>query len=484
MADVTTPFRIRIPKGTSTFVVQVPRDHFREDRKFFFNHLQLTPDFFSLDAETQRLDADPDLDQVKSVEVQVILTYPDAKVYGVYQNAPKTKFSVVAVQKVNAAFEQVKPSYTYTSPFFFDWVDANMDSDHIPNEYVPELATLYYNEDYNERAHFNWLPSSVRRLPGVNNFLPPILYNKFESTLTDRIRLRMWMGPFTKVSFSSLEPFVTHFGFDESVFGPLGQHRQYHLVNDSSFYRPVAVATSAPLLELFSKVDWRIVVSVSEKKLVTEPHQIELTKREWKKDRAVFEALWSYFDKVSQLTNTKFSLAYDKETRIFSFYMPSADTVHVSVHSSPDFAARLGFGETEIITKNMKAQPSVDPNMFSQAMRNARSVVYDTGPIVCTLEDSASNRTSGTVDQFMAALYPDVSGTLNMPQSICSCAANAVHIKPIVQSWQGHVPIAFRLLRIYEDQKMADFRWNSDAYIIGTLQGTCLPQNGIKTGQL
>lgn len=106
-----------------------------------------------------------------------------------------------------------------------------------------------------------------------------------------------------------------------------------------------------------------------------------------------------------------------------------------------------------------------------QAQRKALALVYDTGPIVCTLDQVASNTTSGTEDQFMAVLYPDVSGILSMPQSTCSCKANAVHLQVLTQSNAALVPITFRLLRIYDNEKSANFQWKNDAYVYGVLQG-------------
>jgi hypothetical protein len=106
-----------------------------------------------------------------------------------------------------------------------------------------------------------------------------------------------------------------------------------------------------------------------------------------------------------------------------------------------------------------------------QAQKKALALVYDTGPIVCTLDQVASNTTCGTEDQIMAIVYPTVSGILDMEQSMCSCKGNAVHIHALTQSNAARVPISFRLLRIYDDEKMANFLWKNDAYAYGSFQG-------------
>jgi hypothetical protein len=121
----------------------------------------------------------------------------------------------------------------------------------------------------------------------------------------------------------------------------------------------------------------------------------------------------------------------------------------------------------------MQAMPQEDQINIVDAKKKALSVVYDTGPILCTLDQMSSNTTSGALDQTMAALYPHESGILAMPQSVCSCSSNLTSIHPLTQTSAAHVPVTFRLLRIYEDQTISDFAWKCNAYVYGVLQGTC-----------
>ena len=139
----------------------------------------------------------------------------------------------------------------------------------------------------------------------------------------------------------------------------------------------------------------------------------------------------------------------------------------------PEFAHRLGFGSESLIMKGMQAAPQEDRLSISDAKKKALSVVFDTGPILCTLDQMSSNTTSGALDHYMAALYPHESGILSMPQSVCSCTSNLTPIHALTQASAANVPVTFRLLRIYEDQSISDFAWKCNAYIYGVLQGTC-----------
>jgi hypothetical protein len=147
--------------------------------------------------------------------------------------------------------------------------------------------------------------------------------------------------------------------------------------------------------------------------------------------------------------------------------------VSVIVQCEPEFAHRLGFGNQNVITKGMQAISQEDRYSILDAKKKALTVVYDTGPILCTLDQMSSNTTGGALDQIMAALYPHESGILTMPQSVCSCTSNLTPIHAKTHASAAKVPITFRLLRIYEDQSISDFRWKCNGYIYGVLQGTC-----------
>jgi hypothetical protein len=473
-ADVdNTPFRIAIPSGVSTFTIKVPHHYLRSTRKFFFNQLELAPDFFSLEAEKLKLDADPDLDQTVETSVQVKITYMEPRtVYApVYQNASTTTKTIDFIEKINEHFEKHKPDYAYTTPFFFDWIDASLNEEKEPKKYVPLVAHSYYNEPYYAVLHSDRLPASVRELDGVNNFLPPIGTMEAQASYQARIRLRMWMAPVSKVTFSSNMPFVTDLGFSYEQLGQSVKN-QYHIVNDKSYWLPVAVGVRAPNTTI-TKTDVRITVSAASTHLINRINKISVTKRDWLDDGKLYPHLSELFSQTSRYNNTIFSLGFNNAEKRYMFHFPVSDNVTVIISCQPELAMRLGFGAVTNIVRGMQAEPQMDRYSIYDAQKKALALVYDTGPLLCTLDQVSSNQTSGALDQFMAALYPHQSGILKMPQSVCSCAANAVHINAITQSSAAQVPITFRLLRIYDDEKVADFSWKNDAFIYGILQGIC-----------
>ena len=475
-AEVSTHFRIPIDIGHSTFTVRVPRHHLNGNRKFFFSQLNLIPDYFSQEATKQELDADPDKDNFMEVDLSVKIKFENQKTTfapdGYANTSSKSKLTD-AMAAINEFYEQHKPSFANTSPCFFDWVDIMVGQTQAIEDYVPAMAPIYYNKNFDALEHLDFLPQSVRNVPGANNFKPPIGTFASPTAFADRIRLRFWMAPYTRVVFSSKDPMASDFGFLESQLGEFNlQYKQYILVNTNSYYTPVMIAKLAPNVKL-GRPAFKMGIVPHVPYLQGWLYKFQIKKKDYYDNIKLFEALQEYFKQTSQATNTVFSISYDVPKKQFVFNFPESDKVAVSIKCEPDFANRLGFGYVATITKGMQSLPQDDPGNIFDAKKKALTVVYDTGPILCTLDQMSSNTTSGALDQNMAALYPHESGILSMPQSVCSCSSNLTTIHPLTQASAAYVPVTFRLLRIYEDQSISDFAWKCKAYIYGVLQGTC-----------
>lgn len=476
-AEVSTHFRIPILSGQSTFSVRVPRHHLESNRKFFFSQLNLVPDYFSQDAEDQNLDADPDLDQTVETNVFLKIKYEDyKKVYmpNPFTNTATTPKMKDVIANINAYFENLKPDFAITTPLFIDWIDIVEEKakQEILN-YVPKLCQIYYSAE-NTANFTDFLPSSARMVEKVNNFMPPLGTMISSQAFADRIRLRFWMAPFTKVIFSSKEPFANDFGFMEDQLGVYNlQYKQYHLTNDTPGWKIMMTGKLAPKLDLTRK-DFKLAVIPS--RSINEGYigKIQMKKRDWLDDQKLAQALALRFQNSIGLSNVMFSFGFDTDEKKFYFKFPASDVVSIIIKCEPRFAHRLGFGFEDTITKGMKALPKAVRETITDAKKKALTVVYDTGPILCTLDQMSSNTTSGAMDHYMAALYPHESGILAMPPpSVCSCSANLTSIHPMTQSLAALVPITFHLLRIYEDQSIRDFQWKCNGYIYGVLQGTC-----------
>jgi hypothetical protein len=475
-AEVDTHFRIPVRSGQSTFTVQIPQHHLLDTRRrFFFSELHVIPDFFSLEAEKLRLDADIQEDQVLEKDVKVRIVYDDPKkFYGApFDRGTATSYPDDLVAKINQHFESRKPDYCHTTPLFIDWIDKAMhDTMEIP-KYVQELAEIYYGEEYDEVKHKNKLPLSVRELEGTNNYLAPIGGTMdYENQYDTRILLRLWLAPYTRVVLSNIYIFTNDLGFNAAEMGQL-IHKQHHLINDTDHWVVKLTAREAPRPQI-SKIKFILHAWVSSNPVVSRIKRISIAERDWNSDAKLIQTLAAAFKQTSHSTNVAFSVAFNDTTKTYEFKFPETEAVTVQVICETDFAYRLGFGFSGIILRGMTAKPQKDRQSNDDAQKRASAVVYDTGPIICQLDNLCSNTTSGTNYQTMAALYPHASGTLSMPRWGGSYpGSGAVRIAVNMHAGAANYPVTFRLLRIYDNQAIKDFIWNCDAYVYGVLKGAC-----------
>jgi hypothetical protein len=480
--DVSTPFRIAIPNGHSGFTLKVPSHYVKDEppRRFYFSHLEVIPDFYSMEAEKLELDADPVMDTMVERDVQVKIHYKDPKgAYGLgYEHNAHAWNTLNLIKQINKHFETQKPNFAHTTPFFIDWIDKVLEENQTSKDYVPMQTLVYYNEEYDEAKHLNALPDSVRNVDGANNFLPPVssAMKKMGSLFEERIRLRFWMAPFTVAVFSNINLFTNGLGFKYDDFGSKVS-RQYHVVNDSAYWK-IAVAEVAPKLELAVN-PFRLSMRAAESTNLSRIKHVSLVYRDWLNNTKVATTLQEAFKQSSRSFNVIFSLGYNTTTKTFAITFPEASSaVEVSILCDPEFSHRLGFGYGTLIVKGMEAKPQKERHSVKEAHLSALSVVYDTGPIICQLDNVSSNTTSGLTDKTVASLYPHRSGTLKMPRVYWECASqlrnasSAFSVQINRHSTGAFYPISFRLKRIYDDGSFADFKWTCDAFVHGSLQGT------------
>ena len=483
--DVSTPFRIAIPSGHSGFTIRVPMHYIEEEpsRRYHFDYLEVMPDYFSMEAEKLELDADPQLNKMVERDIQVKIHYKDPKTaYGTgFEHNAASWNTVKLIKQINKHFELKKPDFALTQPFFIDWIDAELEKSNSAKDYVPLQTLVYYNEEYDEAKHLNVLPEAVRDLDGVNNFLPPLSgVMQPKALFEERIRLRFWMAPFTVAVFSNVNLFTTGLGFNLDDFGKK-KYNQYHVVNDTAFWVPMMTGHVAPKLEL-PVGPFKLTLRTSEDINLSRIKHVAMSQLDWLDNAKVATTLGEAFKQASRSFNTQLSLNFHQTTKTFSISFPEdSDAVDVSIVCDPEFSHRLGYGYGTLITKGMTAKPQKERHSVKDAHLSALSVVFDTGPIICQLEQVSSNTTTGLTDKTVACLYPHRSGTLRMPRVNCECAvqsrvsSNSFPILVNSHTTGAFYPVHFRLKRIYDDGSCSDFKWTCDSFVQGSLKGACLP---------
>lgn len=475
-------FRVPIPRGQSTFTLNLPHRYLQDAcRRFFFGEIKLVPNFYSLDAERLKLDADPAMDLPLTRTFQAKIFFVDAKlVYGSeYVNSTALTKTEDLVGAINGHFESQKPEYVVSTPFFIDWVDTSLMKKRIDNnieETVAAGSEMYYGSAFDRDQFGNALPASARNMVGVNNFVMPRMATTGADIFNKRIRLRLWMGPYTKAVFSNIQIFVEDLGFEVEQMGR-GFGNQIHLSNNRSVWFPVAVAKGPPN-ETFTKREFKLRIWAIGPLQLVKPRSVTLLGREWLDDVELTKAVSAAIGELSTASNFKFSFSFNTTNKTYILTFPQTDLFNIHLLCQPEFAQRIGMGYEAFLTKTHKAEKQKDRMEHSQeANKRAAAVVFDTGPIACVLDDMSSNTTSQSLDQIMTSLYPTSDGTLSMPPFTFWSSPFSRSVSLGVNRYTGSATsqVTFRLLRIYDDQKLSNFSWLCDGYVFGVLQGVCFP---------
>lgn len=465
--DVNIPFRVLIPNGEATFTVRVCHDYLQH-RQFYFSQMIMYPDYFSLQAEKLNLEAKQEKDTVIRSGLSLRATIANPKVvYGDdLKLAGTNKPMIELIRQFNSHFEAQKPSFCPVTPVFLDWTDLltpAMKED--PNNTVPYMTDALYDEDYDEIKHAGFLPASARFHPEINHHLPPI--GSMPADYDTRMRLRLWMAPKVRLAFSNLD-LLTQMGF--TAKHTTSKRKQEILENNTERYL-VITADRAPLVNVPS-VAFKVSVSVTEAVRRSKKLDFEMTKSNWLDHHMLAQELSNNLKALSLELNITFSMAYNDTEKKFWFAYPNSQDLDVAVECEPQLAHRMGYGMETEINKHMKPLAMGDKTNMEDALKLALALVYDTGLVVCTLDQASSNNASGSLDQYMAALFPRQSGVLAKAEAFFQSSEVPMALPQVMSGAGGKVPVQFRLLRSYNDQTMSDFAWSCDAYIEGVLCGT------------
>jgi hypothetical protein len=227
--NINVPFRIKIPAGSSTFTVPVPKAF--NDRLYHFSDLVLVADYYSLLAFDYGLDVQEELDEM--VDYSFFLTCPmAASPYGPDVVMPASvKTTLVTAKWINDKFEEIKPEGLIHLGMFFDWTDLR----YVPSatqtwdDWIVAMATSYYGVPYSPDLHFNKLPLSARTVKGSNNYLFPTTPTEEDEA---NIRFRMHLSPNAKIQCST-DGHLFDMGFSIPQIGNRIKSR-YNFINEES----------------------------------------------------------------------------------------------------------------------------------------------------------------------------------------------------------------------------------------------------------
>lgn len=427
------------------------------------------PDYFSKQVSELNLDTDHELDDPIQYPLSTSCTYTDEKAYfeQVFVLPVNEKFVAGFITLVNHHMETYKPSYVVFAPFFVDWVvPGALQTGYNMNDFVLDVGDAFYEVDFQEAAHYNVLPASVRRLTQFNNCLYPLTIN--QAAVAETVRVRINIAPNTKVAFST-DGLLKACGFSNQQIGMRSGHKQFIFENKTDRFLSI-VAENVPQVQ-FHAGNYKITISAPSKKVTSAVHVLEVSKRVLLKHDSLLTVLTKPLQSMSESLNHSVTVTFNNNKFQFAFPATASGDPRVTLHLPVDLSILLGYGPVEYIDKSTPClMVFSNPEDITNSQRKAVALVYDTGLVVCTLNMLSSNTTVGATDHFMAALYPNDSGIMDMLPGAYFCSSPPFAVLTLHSGASGKVPVQFNLLRIYDNEKLEPFEWKTSGFVFGVLQ--------------
>jgi hypothetical protein len=136
-----------------------------------------------------------------------------------------------------------------------------------------------------------------------------------------------------------------------------------------------------------------------------------------------------------------------------------------------ELTERLGFNIVgEIGATRARGLPVDDAPDFDNAMAKARALVFDTGMVVVSDENSRSMMTADMYENFVANLMPHSDGVLKL--SSFSDTRPKMRLPSVFTGSSDKIPASFRLHRYFDNGNRVSLQWLEDAFVVGVLRGS------------
>ena len=477
---VFCPFQTHITAGHSNFQIMIPKPFLtgsvlgsleQKRRQFYFAALSLIPDFFNRDAFLLNYDTTVDLALKLNYELDV--RYEVSPM--VYANNGELDVPRAPVEgmeswlsHINELSVNLKPQGMTRPPFFFDWIDMFNYNDMSTYSLAGNTEALealisaeaidYYGLEFDASVHSNKLPTSCKTVPGSNPYLLPNNTDFVEAE--ERLRLRLCVAPQTRVSIAS-QKMLEQLGF----IGLSRSGRRYVFSNNESNGYKFFVADGMPNVK--TRVDAGKMSVTPATTSFFQSSQLHLTGPDMRSNAALLRELKVLFKSLSDLTNIDLDVTYNNTTKLFNFQWPTHVGLNVTLTGNEELFETLGFGLVTFINKTST------PKEFSVNTKETSSktkvLVMDTGQVIVTCCNAASNTASITSDQYMTSLFPHSAGKMEIlyDNKTVSCV-----IPPAFETaYNNTVVLECKLWKFNDAGVMVPFNWVCGSVMTGILMG-------------
>ncbi len=477
--DFHIAFREYVPPGHSKFSINI--DESFRGRQFYFDNITVVPAFYSIEAAVLNLDPDDELKENVYYPIYFVAKLPTDFFPGEFQSIPSQTNPVLLATSLNTYFQGEMPSTVSHLGVFFDWTDVRFDplSGSTWDDWVQNvMAQTYYGESYDPVKHKKKLPATASTVSGANDYLFPT-----ELSVINILNLRFRLNIAPNVTIiASTQGQLSKMGFSDQQ---LGVRRgkgtgQFLLINTSTISFRKMVANNPASYVMSDLKLLKISLVPTEEDLVTAYLDVEMNREEELKNVFVEKAVSRWIAILSDLANINLSIHYDEGTKKFTFIFPPNLQFAIGIDTA--LAWRMGYGIVSKISELNATSDKVDDEInLTHTLKKSRALCYDTGVVIVSDWNTSSNTFSGSDHHYMASLYPQYAGTLEMVAPRVTMPGKyppRVSFPATVSGGESKkVPFTFKLSRFLDDGTKIDLVWLIGAYVNGVLTGTFMCEN-------
>lgn len=467
-------FRRHLPPASSEFEISVSRA-FCLDHAFSFRHLAIYPGLVSVQASRNDMDIEAELAVVTDEIISLGAKKLGSLVSMEFTNPNNRTTPGHYVKDFNQFFHDSIPSHLVEQPFFFDWYDLNK-TDLSPKQleaHVKQSFELYYQLQQGQYTQTleNGLPQRLKEMLFTNPMAIPTF--PLEMTLQDSVVFRLHMAPFSKL-VSSTDKIFEALGFNTEKIKATGtgdHHKKFVLVNDTPDWRTIW-GSQSPLAVMRGIPSHKINFGHALEQISSDERWISFTQKEFRNNKELLEKLKPHIQDLATEINIKFDLMFDKTSGKFKVLFPPGVT-EPWVNFSSNLQYRLGLGYNSVVDPKVKSQERFDNAEFPNADKKMKTLMMDTGVVICTRNTETSPFTAGLTENFMASLHPKMMGILETKNPL-DYKPQQIYFDDLKYGSGPTADLKFKFFRFMDDGKMVPFEWKMDAFVLGELHCTPL----------
>lgn len=330
------------------------------------------------------------------------------------------------------------------------------------NEFNKMPLKFLYNTTEDNPSFHDWLPPGSR-MPGINNWAYPT--DPKDPMCLKTTYIRMHLAPNVEIGFSN-DALLNAFGFTTKQYEPkTAKNAQIKFFNPDPI-NYLTIVAEKPVGTMKATVNNKITLYIHQKKVRSPEGVLSIKRKNLIHPEKIAEEYNKIFSEMAESCRHSLSLAYSPTTKTFKFTYPTTPGLTTDIYVDPNVTSQLGFPiGTYKIAQTDVASPLASVKDISDAIKEAKTIIYDVGMATVYLQDDFNFQTLQFTQKVMATLEPFDDGVMRMQ------CFSGVDVPTATVSYLALPELVFVLNRFSEESKPVPLSLTTGFYLNGTLVG-------------